>query len=78
MTARRRPRPTTNWQPSRGRDPGANAIRRDERVVVRSLTLDGPVDLRFLGAVVRRSGLVTASQYTPRRSITAATRSLCH
>ena len=47
--------------------PGANTIPgADERVVLRgNLTLDGqPFDARFLGAVVRRNGLVTPCQYT--------------
>jgi pimeloyl-ACP methyl ester carboxylesterase len=47
--------------------PGANAVPgADERVVVSgNLTLDGrPFDSQFLGAVVRRQGLVTPCQYT--------------
>jgi hypothetical protein len=52
------PRPGT---PEANTVPGA-----DERVVVSgNLTLDGrPFDAQFLGAVVRRQGLVTPCQYT--------------
>jgi hypothetical protein len=58
-TANTRPLPTRVTDA--GAPPGA-----DDRVVVSgNLTLDGkPFDARFLGAVVRRQGLVTPCQFT--------------